>query len=195
MSKKYQLTCSDYLEWNQCMNLIRNLYDDEKYRLSLFVACSCFWGLRVSDTLVLTWLQVLNQSEFIITEKKTKKSRQIKINNQLTRHISDCYYKIHPQSTDEFIFLSRKHTIYTVQALNKILKTMKFEYNLKVKNFSTHSFRKAFGREVFNRSAENAELSLVRLSQLFNHSNPSITRRYLGISQQELLNTYDVLSF
>jgi EamA-like transporter family len=58
-----------------------------------------------------------------------------------------------------------------------------------------HSLRKCFGREIFNRSNENAELAIVKLSQLFNHSNPAITRRYLGISQKELLDTYDVLSF
>jgi integrase len=72
---------------------------------------------------------------------------------------------------------------------------MKIRYNLKIKNFSSHSLRKCFGREIFNRSGENAELAIVKLSQLFNHSSTSITRRYLGISQKELLETYDVLTF
>ena len=76
-----------------------------------------------------------------------------------------------------------------------ILKDLQVRYNLKVKNLSSHSLRKCFGREVFNRSGENAELSIVKLSHLFNHSSPSVTRRYLVVSQKELLETYDVLSF
>jgi site-specific recombinase XerD len=76
-----------------------------------------------------------------------------------------------------------------------MLKNIKVRYNLKIKNFSSHSLRKSFGREIFERSGENAELAIVKLSQLFNHSSASITRKYLGISQQELLETYDILSF
>lgn len=195
MSAKFSQTTADYLEWNEAMNLIRKLYDDKKYILSLYVACSCFFGLRASDTLSLIWDDLLGKDEFQLVEKKTQKRRDIKINQQLKKHISDCYNKIKPASLNDFAFVSQKGTVYSLQRLNVILKDLKKQYNLKIKNFSTHSLRKAFGREVFTRSGSNAELSLVRLSQLFNHSNPAITRRYLGISQKELLETYDILSF
>lgn len=195
MSKKYSNTTADYLEWNEAMNLVRKLYDDNKITLSLYIACSCFFGLRASDTLSLRWIDLLDKDEFELVEKKTKKKRNIKINQQLKRHISDCYDKIKPIGQQEFIFLSQKGSVFSIQRLNIILKDLKKQYNLKIKNFSSHSLRKSFGREIFNRSAENAELSIVKLSQLFNHSNPAITRRYLGISQKELLDTYDVLSF
>jgi hypothetical protein len=69
------------------------------------------------------------------------------------------------------------------------------EVNLKIKNFSSHSLRKCFGREIFNRLSGNAELVILKLSQLLNHPNPAVTRRYLGKSLKELLDTYDVLSF
>jgi site-specific recombinase XerD len=130
-----------------------------------------------------------------LVEHKTGKSREIKINSQLKRHISDCYEKIKPRKLDEFIFTSQKGSIYSIQRINVILKDLKVKYNLKIRNFSSHSLRKCFGREIFNRSGENAELAIVKLSHLFNHSNTSITRRYIGVTQQELLNTYDVLSF
>ncbi len=51
MSAKFSTTTADYLEWDEAMNLIRKLYDDEKYTLSLYIACSVFFGLRASDTL------------------------------------------------------------------------------------------------------------------------------------------------
>jgi len=195
MSAKFSNTTADYLDWNEAMNLIRKLYDDKKFTLSLYIACSCFFGLRASDTLSLRWEDLLGKDEFQLIEKKTQKRREIRINQQLKKHISDCYNKIKPASLSDFMFISQKGTVFSLQRLNIILKDLKKQYNLKVKNFSSHSLRKCFGREIFNRSGSNAELSLVRLSQLFNHSNPSITRRYLGIAKEELMETYDILSF
>ncbi len=196
MSAKYSNTTADHLEWSQAMNLVRNLFNDENYKMSLLISFGSFWGLRISDILSLKWEQVYDKDEFIIVEKKTKKNREIKINTQLKRHIEDCYQKINPRTSDEFIFTSQKGSVFSIQRINVILKELKVKYNLKIKNFSSHSLRKCFGREIFNRSsAENAELAIVKLSLLFNHSSPSLTRRYLGISQKELMETYDVLSF
>jgi integrase len=195
MSAKFSKSTSDYLEWNQAMNLIRNLYNEEKYKMSLLISFGAFWGLRISDILSLKWEQVYNLDEFTFVERKTKKARDIKINSQLKRHIAECYQNINPRTLDEFIFTSQKGTVFSIQRINVILKDMKIRYNLKIKNFSSHSLRKCFGREIFNRSGENAELAIVKLSQLFNHSSTSITRRYLGISLKELLETYDVLTF
>ncbi len=46
-----------------------------------------------------------------------------------------------------------------------------------------------------NHSGSNAKLALVKLSHLFNHSNPAITRRYFGIVKEELMETYNILGF
>lgn len=195
MSAKFSQTTADFLEWGQAMNLIRNLYNEKNYKMSLLISFGAFWGLRISDILKLKWSQVYNLDEFALVEQKTGKNREIKINSQLKRHIVDCYKNINPRTLDEYIFTSQKGTVFSIQRINVLLKEMKVRYNLKIKNFSSHSLRKCFGREIFNRSGENAELAIVKLSQLFNHSSTSITRRYLGISQKELLETYDVLSF
>jgi integrase len=195
MSTKFSNTTADYLDWNQAMNLVRKLYDDKNYRMSLLISFGAFWGLRISDILSLKWNDVYNKDEFQLIEKKTQKNRDIKINPQLKRHISDCYNIIKPLSLDEFVFISQKGTVYSIQRINIILKDLKVMYDLKIKNFSSHSLRKCFGRTIFERSGENAELAIVKLSQLFNHSSTSITRRYLGISQKELMETYDILSF
>jgi integrase len=195
MSKKLSTTTSDFLSWEQNVNLIRKLSDDKEYRLSLLIAFGSFWGLRISDILRLRWIDVINKDEFTLTEGKTNKTREIKINAQLQKHICFCYQAVLPNSLEEHIFLSQKRTIYSIQRLNVILKEIKVRYNLKIKNFSTHSMRKTFGRQVFEASGTNAELSLIKLSQLFNHSNPSITRRYLGIAKEELMQTYEMLCF
>lgn len=195
MSKKFTTTTADYLPWSDSMNLVRNLYDDNRTVISLYIACSCFFGLRISDTLSLKWVDLLSKQEFEIIEKKTQKRRIIKINRQLQLHVENCYNRIKPVSLEEPLFISRKGQVFTIQRINMVLKELKQQYNLKIKNFSSHSLRKSFGREVFERSGQNAEMSLVRLSSLFNHSSVAITRKYLGISQKELLATYDILSF
>lgn len=81
-------------------------------------------------------------------------------------------------------------------ARNVLLKQIKQKYGLKaVRNISYHSLCKTFGRKVFESAGENANMALVRLSELFNHSNVAITKIYLGIRQEELLETYDLLDF
>ena len=93
------------------------------------------------------------------------------------------------------MLVSQKGTVFTIQRINVILKEIKKKYRLKVKNFSCHSLRKTFGRQVYNMNSENSELALVKLMELFNHSSIAITKRYLGLRQEEILETYDCLTF
>ena len=195
MSLKYSNTTADYLVWSDAMNLIRKLAKDQNYKISLLVAIGCFTGLRISDILALRWNQILNTEEFSVIEKKTGKKRVIRLNPQLQQHISECYEHINPVGINAPILVSQKGTIFTIQRINVILKEVKTKYRLKVKNFSCHSLRKTFGRQVYNMNSENSELALVKLMELFNHSSVAITKRYLGLRQEEILETYDVLSF
>ena len=195
MSLKYTKTTADYLQWDEAMNLIRKLAKDGKYKMSLLIALGCFTGLRISDILALRWKQILHVSEFTITEKKTGKQRTLRLNPQLQRHIAECYEQIQPIGTSAPILVSQKGTIFTIQRINVMLKEIKRRYHLRVGNFSCHSLRKTFGRQVYTMSGDNAELALVKLMELFNHSSIAITKRYLGLRQEEILETYDVLSF
>ena len=195
MSLKYSNTTADYLQWVEAMNLIRKLAKDGNYKMSLFIALGCFTGLRISDILALRWKQILHVSEFTIIEKKTGKKRTLRLNPQLQKHIAECYKQIEPIGTNAPILVSQKGTIFTIQRINVMLKEIKKKYRLRVGNFSCHSLRKTFGRQVYTMSGDNAELALVKLMELFNHSSIAITKRYLGLRQEEILETYDVLSF
>lgn len=195
MSLKYSNTTADFLEWEEAMNLIRKLFKDENYPMSLLIALGCFFGLRISDILSLRWNQILNVNEFTIIEHKTGKKRTIRINPQLKRHITDCYKAINPIGNNAPILISQKGTVYSIQRINIILKELKKKYRLHIDNFSCHSLRKTFGRQVYNMNNENAELALVKLMELFNHSSVAITKRYLGLRQEEILQAYDCLSF
>ena len=195
MSLKYSTTTADYLVWSDAMNLIRKLAKDENYKMSLLIALGCFTGLRISDILALRWEQILSTEEFTIIEKKTGKKRVLRLNSQLQQHIRECYEHIQPIGLKAPILVSQKGTVFTIQRINVVLKEIKRKYRLKVKNFSCHSLRKTFGRQVYNMNSENSELALVKLMELFNHSSLTITKRYLGLRQEEILETYDVLSF
>ena len=195
MSLKYSSTTADYLIWSDAMNLIRKLSRDGNYKMSLLMAMGCFTGLRISDILALRWRQILNKDEFCITEIKTGKQRTIRLNPQLQQHIRDCYEHISPIGINAPILISQKGTAFTIQRINIILKEIREKYRLKIKNFSCHSLRKTFGRQVYNMNSDNAELALVKLMELFNHSSVAITKRYLGLRQEEILQTYDCLSF
>lgn len=195
MSKKFQNTTADYLEWDSNILLISKLHQDQNYKFSLLIALGSFFGVRISDLLNLKWCNILNTDTLNIIEKKTKKQRTIKINDQLKKHILACCKEIKPLSLNDYIFTSQKNTVYSVQRINVVFKEIKVNYNLKIKNFSTHSMRKTFGRQVYNNAGSNAELALVKLSELFNHSDVRTTRKYLGLRTEELMEAYDLLSF
>lgn len=195
MSLKGTHTKADYIEWNTMLSLIRKLYKSGDYTMSLFFGCGYFFGLRVSDLRRLTWSMLLDSDRFTLTEKKTGKLRTVKINADFRRHIEMCKNALNVTDMNAYCFLSRKNMVLSTQRINVRLKEIKELYRLKVDNFSCHSLRKAFGRKVFEQSGENAQLALVKLSELFNHSSVAITKIYLGLREKELLETYDLLDF
>lgn len=165
--------------------------------MSLFIGCGIFFGLRVSDLLSLTWNQILTGEEFIIYEKKTDKRRVIRINAGFRGHIKDCYDALHIKNDSQPCFLNRYGSIISIQMINRHFKEIKVRYGLRINNFSTHSLRKTWARKIWEN--ENAlgrgEQSLVVLSEMMNHSSIAITRRYLGLRQQEIGQIYESLQF
>lgn len=189
---------ADYIPWETMLRVVHTLYKDKDYVMSLFIGVGSFTGLRVSDIRNLTWEQLLSPEPFSIIETKTKKKRTIKMNKDFQQHVKLCYDALHILNPKFKFLISRKKCVYTTQRLNVKLKEIKIKYKMKdVPHISCHSLRKAYGRKVYETAQENgtAEMALVMLSELFNHSSVAITRRYLGLRQEELLSTYDCLTF
>lgn len=194
MSVKNSTTTADYLEWNTAMNLIHKLYRDGDYIMSLFIGCGCFFGLRCSDLRTLTW-SMLNNETFTLVEQKTGKKRTIRVNPNFAKHISDCKAALKVKNDDDYCFISQKGSVISIQRINVKLKEIKFKYRLSIEHFSTHTLRKTFGRKVVEMAGDNADMALIRLSELYQHSSVAITRRYLGLRQQELMECYSLLDF
>ena len=191
----HEYRTSDALNWDVMLSLIRKLFRDGDYRMSLLIGCGCFFGLRISDILTISWSMVLDADKFTIYEKKTGKRRVVKINRGFQKHIKACYDALHITNENEMCFLSRKKTVYSTQRINILFKQIKIKYNLKIDHFSTHTMRKTFGRKVFESAGTDAPMALMRLQTLFNHASPTITKKYLGISDSELESSYDLLDF
>ena len=195
MSAKHSYTTADYVEWDAAMNLIRRLFKDGNYTMSLLIGCGCFFGLRFSDLSQLRWEQLLGGDTFAIYERKTGKRREIRINKGFQQHVRDCHDALGIKDDTRPCFLSRFGSILSIQMVNRHFKVIKVKYQIKVRNFSTHSLRKTFGRKVVDMAGADAEMALIKLSELYNHASPMITRRYLGLRQEELGEVYDSLSF
>jgi len=195
MSLRNTKTTADYIPWENAINTVHRLYKDKNYTMSLFIACGIFTGLRVTDLRALHWNQLLNGGVLTITEHKTKKERQIKLNPEFVEHVKQCYEAMGVKNPNEFCFLSQKKTVISIQWFNRLLKDVKKKYKLPCKNISCHALRKTMGRAIFEKSEENSEMALIKLSEVFGHSNTQITRRYLGLKTEEILSAYDLLSF
>ena len=195
MSKKGQNTTTTYMDWNDFISVITRLEKDENYKFCLLIAIGVFTGLRISDLLSLRYSDLLNGETFIIKEKKTNKQRSIKINRDLKEIVERIVKKTKVSDLNELIFLNK----YGTKAIDKsyvnvVLKEIVKKYRIKLDgNVSTHTFRKTLGRRVMEVNNYSNE-SLVLLMDLFGHSSMSITKRYLGIREQEIHNVYDSLS-
>lgn len=192
MSSRGSYTTAEPLEWHEANSFMQRLYDDGNYTISLFVACGIYTGLRCSDILRLKWQDLANDT-FILFEKKTGKRRIIKINPVFRQHIEKCHAKLHPRRKDDLVFISKIGRPYTVNRLNVMFKGYKDRYHLNVTHFSTHALRKTFCLRVYRMAGDKCEDALVRLSELLGHSSTAVTRKYIGLTQQVMLNTYDLL--
>jgi integrase len=196
MSTKGQNTNTTYMEWNDFFSIITRLEKDENYKFCLLISIGVFTGLRISDLLTLTYSDLLRNETFTLREMKTKKQRSIKVNKDLKEIISRIVSKSNITNLNQLIFINKYGTKSIDKSyVNVKLKELVKKYRIKLDgNVSTHTFRKTLGRRVMEVNNYSNE-SLVLLMELFGHSSMSITKRYLGIREQEIHNVYDSLTF
>lgn len=195
MAKKNQLTTSDYLEFNEYDRLLGRLHEDKEYLWEMYARLSFCTACRVSDVLSLKWKDILNQSLLVIVEQKTKKTRKIPFNASVKNKIVELYSLLGSPNINELIFVSKvTGGAITVQYINQKLKEFKVKYRVSIGNFSTHTFRKTFGRYVYESNNRSAE-SLILLNKILNHSSIDVTKTYIGITQDEINSIYNSICF
>ena len=163
-----------------------------RYREYLLIGTGAYLGLRASDLLNLRWSDVLHRDEIIIVENKTGKARQVTINASLQEILNLVLLERSRQgkfNIDQYLFANRQDKKVSIQYINRLLKKTFSDYGVKTQNASTHTFRKTFGKRVWEMDGKS-ERSLSYLSQIFNHSSFSIARKYIGIVQEDIRNIY-----
>ncbi|MFZ4399829.1 MAG: tyrosine-type recombinase/integrase [Bacteroidales bacterium] len=192
MSKLNSITTTNGLDWNKMLGLISRLKKDKRNFEYLLIASGSYFGLRAKDLLNLKWKDILNTDNLNITESKTGKARIITINPNLKEVFDYCKQQlIKSGNFDEnnYLFPNKSGKKISIQYINRVLHLIFEKYNFSVQNGSTHTLRKTFGKRVWEVDGKS-ERSLIYLSQIFNHSSIQITKRYIGITQQDITNIY-----
>lgn len=136
-------------------------------------------GLRVGDLVKLKIGTVRKKDSFLIREGKTKKPRTVNI-TMLKKEI-ETYTK--GKNADDYLFKSQRGSnhISTTQAYRILEQAGDW---LGRDDIGTHTMRKTFGYHHYKQFKDVAILQ-----EIFNHSEPGITKRYIGIRQDEIDNT------
>ncbi len=143
-------------------------------------------ALRISDILNLLWEDVYSfedsqfRSHLRLTERKTGKRNTVALNPRLvdaleiyrTQRMPRPEHYIFTKTTDHSVPLSRS------QAFRIIKKAA--EETLHRSNISCHSLRKTFGYYAWKQGTPPA-----LLMEIYNHSSYAVTKKYLGIDQDE----------
>jgi integrase len=180
-----KIKSAESLEELELNKLLKYLSQNEKWIYYLIVRLGISTALRFSDLSRVRWSDVLGKKSMVITEKKTRKVREIPIAPELSHILHSIYHKLgEPKSNEPIIPL-------TIRGVNKQIKILAYRAGIRGKRISTHTWRKTFGREVWKRNNQS-EASLIKLSYLFNHSSVAITRIYLDITKEEVQDMYAI---
>ena len=145
--------------------------------------------LRISDLLRLKWSDVYDEkrqafrTHITIIEKKTRKERTIALNPQVIGALKQCY--LHRRG--DYIFANNRKepkAISRIQAW-RIIHAAVVELGIMGK-IACHSLRKTWGYHAWTSGA----VSPVVIMEIYNHSDFKITKRYLGVTQDDLDKAY-----
>jgi integrase len=164
---------------------IKNVLKKTNMRDYLLFVLGINTGLRVSDLLTLKVGDVTDTDTIKVREKKTKKTKVFWLNEVAKKAIAE-YLKTIEYNQGTFLFSSRKgdnvpiSRIQAYRILNDACQIAKITGSI-----GTHTMRKTFGYWAYKQG-----IDITLLMRIFNHSAPSITLRYIGITQEEINNVY-----
>lgn len=158
-------------------------------------------SLRASDLCGLTYKFFLKADGtfkdcYSLQPKKTKKTGKfVKLffNETVKKAITDYLNEYPMESMDEYLFKSRKGDKHITEiSLGRIVKDAAEEVGIE-RNICSHSLRKTFGYHVWH-NAEDKEKALIMLMAIFNHSSVAMTKKYIGIMDEEIEDVFNSLN-
>jgi integrase len=148
-------------------------------------------GLRISDLLNLRVKDVVDekgkiQENIIIREQKTGKEKKFSINKNARKALGEFLRASEGYDIGQPLFVSQKGSgapLGRTQAwkiLNRAARAVGVADPI-----GTHTLRKTFGYHAYQQGTD-----VTLLQKVFNHSAPSITLRYIGITQDDIDSVY-----
>lgn len=143
-------------------------------------------ALRISDILHLNYGDVYHferkswKTHLTVTERKTGKVNRIYMNQEIRKTL-DWYTDPRQKTATSWLFdsqIQREQPLSRFQAY-RIIKSAALAAGLDA-NISCHSLRKTFGYHAWKQGTPPA-----LLMSIYNHSAYRITKRYLGIDQED----------
>jgi len=143
-------------------------------------------GIRTGDLLRLRVHHLLGKrvgDTILIRESKTGKMNVLLINKAVLKPLT-IYLASENCKPEDYLFRSRtgENNPLTVQTVNRMVKSWARAINLPG-NYGAHTLRKTFGYIQRTQYGVGFEV----LCKRFNHGNPTVTMRYLGISDEEVI--------
>ncbi len=160
----------------------------KSYRDYFLFAFGINSGLRISDIVGLRVMDVRNTDHLQVKEKRTEKIRKIRMTGALKQEIE----KYTRQMADsDFLFPSRKgkgtspigrETAWRI--VNSAARACGIRGAI-----GTHTMRKTFGYHFYKQTKDVA-----MLQQIFGHSAPSVTLRYIGFTDDMVNQAFEEFS-
>ena len=185
--------------------IVRHLFATCQWREYMLIVVGINTGLRYSDLSTLRFSDFMDQDGIFyeridLLEKKTQKShktnRHIYINEAVRQAIS-IYLAHHPKHLNDLLFesISNNRTLYNQESkplcrssFGDIIQKAAREAGLSG-SYNTHTLRKTFGCN-FLRAHKDDPHAIYTLQMIYGHSSPSITLRYIGITEDDIKNSY-----
>lgn len=135
-------------------------------------------GLRIGDLVKLRIEDVKGRSSVKLYEGKTKKPRTVYLDS-IMPEIADY---LEGKGDTGYVFASAKGghitTTQAYRALAKAADLLGWDW------IGTHTLRKTYGYQYYK-----VYNNIVDLCEIFNHSSQAVTRRYIGLREEELGDT------
>lgn len=148
--------------------------------------------LRIGDLLALRYCDLFFpggdfRKYVTLKEQKRKKQRKIRINRVLRREIRD-YTEKYSIVGEDYLFMSFKEPTkaYSRKRAWAIFKKCSIECG--IESFGTHSLRKTGAYHMYESSGHN----IVLVQQVLGHNSPTVTLRYIGVTQLDLDSAFEM---
>lgn len=165
-------------QYTEIINTMRTGFSDHRpnNKIATALVLEANLGLRVSDIVQLRLNDIVKDGDryrLDITEQKTQKKRVFTVPTEIYNYIKQYCIDNEIKSNEQIFKL-------TERAVQKHLKLV-CDY-LEYEGIGTHSFRKFFATNVY----KNNDYNIILVQELLQHSSPTITQRYIGISSKDI---------